>query len=50
MSEYKQVEDNPDLVNEEAYGDGWCVMVRPHEWDEDMFLNEQEYIEYLNEV
>ena len=44
------VEDNPDLVNEEAYGDGWCVMVRPHEWDEDMFLNEQEYIEYLNEL
>ncbi len=44
------VEDNPDLVNEEAYGDGWCVMIRPHEWDEDMFLNEQEYIEYLNEL
>ena len=44
------VEDNPDLVNEEAYGDGWCIMVRPHDWDEDMFLNEQEYIEYLNEV
>ena len=44
------VEDNPDLVNEEAYGDGWCVMVRPHEWDEDMFLNEGEYIEYLNDL
>jgi len=44
------VEDNPDLVNEEAYGDGWCMIVKPHDWDEDMHLNEEEYIEYLNEV
>jgi len=44
------VEDNPDLVNEEAYQDGWCMIVRPHEWDEDMYLNESEYIEYLNEI
>ena len=44
------VEDNSDLVNEEAYGDGWCMIVKPHEWDDDMHLNEQEYIEYLNEI
>ena len=44
------VEDNPGLVNEEAYGDGWCMIVKPHEWDDDMHLNEQEYIEYLNEM
>ena len=44
------VEDNPDLVNEEAYGDGWCMIVKPHEWDDDMHLNELEYIEYLNEM
>ena len=44
------VEDSPDLVNEEAYGDGWCMIVRPHEWDDDMHLNEEEYIEYLNEI
>ena len=44
------VEDNPDLVNEEAYGDGWCMIVKPHEWDEDMHLDEAEYIEYLNEI
>ena len=44
------VEDNPDLVNEEAYGDGWCMIVKPHEWDDDMHLNEQEYNEYLNEM
>ena len=44
------VEDSPDLVNEEAYGDGWCMIVRPHEWDDDMHLNEEEYIEYLKEI
>jgi glycine cleavage system H protein len=44
------VEENPDLVNEEAYGDGWCMIVKPHDWDEDMYLNENEYIEYLNEI
>ena len=31
------VEDNSDLVNEDAYQDGWCMIVRPHEWDEDMY-------------
>ena len=40
------VEDNSDLVNEDAYQDGWCMIVRPHEWDEDMYLDESEYIEY----
>ena len=45
-----EVEDNPDLVNEEAYGDGWCMIVKPHEWDEDMHLDESEYIDYLNEI
>tara|TARA_B100001250_G_C19462088_1_gene640645 strand:- start:20 stop:532 length:513 start_codon:yes stop_codon:yes gene_type:complete len=44
------VEDNPDLVNEDAYGDGWCMIVKPHEWDEDLYLNESEYIEYLNDL
>jgi glycine cleavage system H protein len=44
------VEDNPDLVNEEAYGDGWCMIVKPHDWEEDMHLDEDEYIEYLNEI
>ena len=44
------VEDNSDLVNEDAYQDGWCMIVRPHEWDEDMYLDESEYIEYLNEI
>ena len=44
------IEDNPDLVNDDAYADGWCVIVQPHEFDADQFLDEHEYIEYLNEV
>ena len=43
------VEDNSDLVNEEAYGDGWLMIVRPHDYDEDHFLSPEEYIEFLAE-
>ena len=51
-----EVEDNPDLLNDDAYGDGWCVIVQPHmdevrvAFDEDQFLNQEEYIEMLNEL
>ncbi len=50
-----EVEDNPDLLNDDAYGDGWCVIVHPHkdpadEFDDDQFLNQEEYIEMLNEL
>jgi len=44
------VEDNPDLVNEESYQDGWCMIVQPHDWDEDLYLDQSEYIDYLNEI
>jgi len=44
------VEDNPDMVNEEAYQDGWCMIVQPHDWDEDLYLDQSEYIDYLNEI
>ena len=45
-----EVEDNPDLLNDDAYGDGWCVIVQPPEFDEDQFLDQDEYIEMLNEL
>ena len=45
-----EVEDNPDLINDDAYGDGWCLIVQPYEFDEDKFLDMQEYIEMLNEL
>ena len=45
------VEDNPDLVNDDAYADGWCVIVQPLDsFDDDQYLDENEYIEYLNEL
>ena len=44
-----EVEDSPDLANSEAYGDGWLMIVRPHEYEEDHFLSPQEYIEFLAE-
>ncbi len=46
------VEDNPDLLNEDAYGDGWCIIVKTqsNDFDEDQFLNKDEYIEMLNEL
>ena len=46
------VEDNPDLLNEDAYGDGWCIIVKTQsdDFDGDQFLNKDEYIEMLNEL
>ena len=44
------VEDNPDLVNDDAYADGWCLIVQPFDYDADQYLDENEYIEYLNEL
>jgi hypothetical protein len=44
------IEDNADLVNDEAYGDGWCVIVQPFDFDEDQYLTQEEYIDYLNEL
>ena len=46
------VEDNPDLLNEDAYGDGWCIIVKTQssDFDVDQFLNKDEYIEMLNEL
>ena len=46
-----EVEDNADLANDDAYGDGWFLIVTPHAgFDEDQFLDANEYIEYLNEL
>ena len=46
------VEDNPDLANEDAYGDAWCVIVKTFtdEFDEDQFMDKDEYLAMLNEL
>ena len=46
-----EVEDNADLANDDAYGDGWFLIVKPHdEFDEDQFLDANDYVEYLSEL
>ena len=46
------VEDNPDLVNEDAYGDAWCIIVKTFtdDFDEDQFMDKDEYLAMLNEL
>ena len=34
----------------DAYGDGWCLIVKPHEFDYDFYFDLNEYIEHLNEL
>jgi glycine cleavage system H protein len=45
-----EVEDSPELVNDDPYGDGWLMNVRPHGFDEDELLSPDEYLEHLYEV
>ena len=45
-----EVEDSPELVNEDPYGDGWLMNIRPDELDEEDLLTPDEYLEYLYEV
>ncbi|GAB4340712.1 MAG: glycine cleavage system protein GcvH [Candidatus Abyssubacteria bacterium] len=42
------LEDSPDLINKDPYGDGWIVMVKPHDPTElDSLLTRKEYVERL---
>ena len=46
-----EVLNNPELVNEDPYGEGWVVIVRSLEADvEDMLLDADDYIEALEEL
>lgn len=29
----EKLEDAPELVNEDPYGDGWMIKIRPSDWD-----------------
>ncbi len=44
-----EVEDSPELVNDDPYGDGWLLIIRPHGLDEDELLDPEEYLEHLSE-
>ena len=46
-----EVKSKPELVNEDAYGDGWLMIVRPHDFEpEEELLEPEEYLEHLHEV
>lgn len=45
-----EVEDSPELVNDDPYGDGWLMNIRPDGLDEDELLSPDEYLEHLYEV
>ena len=46
-----EVENTPQLVNRDAYGDGWLINVRPHDgFDFDDLMTADEYVDYLEEV
>ena len=41
------LEDRPEAVNDDCYGDGWIVVVRGNDDDSDL-LNSDEYLEHIN--
>jgi len=44
--------NSPELVNQEPYGAGWIVVVKPSRADDDLkaLINAQEYVKLLGEV
>ena len=44
-----EVEDCPELVNEDPYSDGWLLNLRPHDLDPEDLLEPDEYLELLSE-
>lgn len=45
-----EVEDSPELLNEDPYGDGWLMNIKPDGLDEDELLTPEEYLDFLYEV
>ena len=46
-----EVEDAPELINDDAYGDGWLMIVKPHDFEpEEELLEPDEYLEHLHEI
>ncbi|HIB23122.1 MAG TPA: hypothetical protein EYM81_00960 [Candidatus Poseidoniales archaeon] len=45
-----EVEDSPELVNEDPYIDGWLMNIRPDELDEEDLLTPDEYMDYVESL
>lgn len=49
LEQNEEVEDNPELVNSDPYGEGWLIKVRPtNEDDFDSLLSAEEYKKVIN--
>lgn len=47
----RELEDSPELINEDPYGKGWIARVEPSNLDEDLknLMKAEEYREFLKE-
>ena len=45
-----EVEINPELVNESAYDLGWVIILEHHDFDTELLLDPDEYVEFLAEL
>ena len=44
-----EVEINPELVNVSAYDSGWIIIPNAHDYDMEMLLDADEYVQFLAE-
>ncbi len=49
MEVNNELEAIPELVWDDTYTEGWILLIKPHDFDEDQLLTADEYIESLSE-
>jgi len=47
----KELEDKPELINEDPYGKGWLVLIKPSKLSEELkeLMTAEQYAEFLKE-
>jgi|SRR3989339_945137 len=43
----KELEDNPETINQHPYDEGWILKLKIDHLEEDELMNEEEYAEYV---
>ncbi|MBN17722.1 MAG: hypothetical protein VYC11_00235 [Candidatus Thermoplasmatota archaeon] len=43
-----ELEAQPESITNDTYSEGWVLLIKPHDFDEDQLLDADEYIEYLS--
>ncbi|MCD6154371.1 MAG: glycine cleavage system protein GcvH [Candidatus Verstraetearchaeota archaeon] len=48
----ERLEDSPELINQDPYGDGWIAKLKPENLEGDMenLMNAEEYAEYIKSL